>query len=167
MRKSTRAILCFVLLLIISSSLYLMQTQKKLRIKVSEPLTYAKIYGDAEGESHYSDEKLAFQLVDYAPPAPPISVTEAMAAENVSFISSPAGWCGDFHPAPQRQFVIVLVGELEVEVSDGEKRKFGPGSFVLVEDTWGKGHRSWVSSDQRCTAVVVPLNDQQEKEDAL
>ena len=160
MRKSTRTIFSIFLLLIISSSLHLLQTQKKLRIKVSEPVTYARIFTDADGESHYSDEKLTFQLVDYAPPAPPISVTEAMAAENVSFISSPAGWYGDFHSAPQRQFVFVLVGELEVEVSDGEKRKFGPGDFVLVEDTWGKGHRSWVSSEKRSTAVVVPLRNQ-------
>jgi hypothetical protein len=27
-----------------------------------------------------------------------------------------------------------------VEVSDGEKRVFGPGSVLLVEDTTGKGH---------------------------
>lgn len=140
-----------------------MQTQKKLCIKVSEPLTYARVSTDADGESHYSDEQLTFQLVDYAPPAPAISVTEALAAENVSFISSPSGWYGDFHPAPRRQFVFVLSGELEVEVSDGEKRKFGTGSFVLVEDTWGKGHRSWVSSEKRCTAVVVPLSELQNK----
>ncbi len=136
-----------------------MLTQKQLNIKVSEPLAYARIYTDADGESHFSDENMAFQLIDYAPPAPPISVTEAMAAENVSFISSPAGWYGDFHPAPQRQYVFVLIGELGVEVSDGEKRKFGPGSFVLVQDTWGKGHRSWVKSVQRCYCAVVPLGD--------
>jgi len=159
MRFSTRLIPGLLLILVLSSSLHLIQTQKKLRIKVSEPLTYARIYTDTDGESHYSDEKLTFRLVDYAPPAPPISVTEALAAENVSFISSPSGWYGDFHPAPQRQFVFVLIGELEVQVSDGEKRKFGPGSFVLVEDTWGKGHRSWVSSKTRGTAVVVPLED--------
>ena len=163
MRVSTRIRLGVALILILSSSLHLMQTQKTLNIKVSGPLAYARIYADADGESHYSDEKLTFQLVDYAPPAPPISVTEALAAENVSFISSPSGWYGDFHPAPRRQFVFVLSGELEVEVSDGEKRKFGPGSFVLVEDIWGKGHRSWVSSEKRSTAVVVPLSESQNK----
>jgi hypothetical protein len=29
---------------------------------------------------------------------------------------------------------------VEVEASDGEVRRFGPGEAVLVEDTGGKGH---------------------------
>lgn len=34
----------------------------------------------------------------------------------------------------------LVQGELEVGVSDGEKRQFLPGGSVLVEDTTGKGH---------------------------
>jgi hypothetical protein len=159
MKKAICGILCPFILLLLSFSLHHPQAQTQQEIKVSEPLTYARIYTDAEGESHFSDEKLMFQLIDYAPPAPPISVTEALAAENITFISSPAGWYGDFHPAPRRQFVIVLVGEMVVEVSDGEKRKFDPGKIILVEDTWGKGHRSIISSNIRATAVAIPLRE--------
>ena len=46
------------------------------------------------------------------------------------------------HTAPRRQLIVSLSGESEVTVSDGETRRFGPGSVVLVEDTSGKGHRT-------------------------
>jgi hypothetical protein len=58
---------------------------------------------------------------------------------------------------PRRQFVLVLVGELEVEVSDGEVRRFAPGSLILVEDTWGKGHVSRVVGAERGMAAAIPL----------
>lgn len=41
-----------------------------------------------------------------------------------------------------RQYIINLDGELEVTVSDGERRVFGSGSVLFVEDCEGKGHRS-------------------------
>jgi quercetin dioxygenase-like cupin family protein len=101
-------------------------------IEMSGPVTYSRAYTDDHGETHFSDEVLTFQLVDYAPPAPPISVSNVFEAENVGFISSPPGWHGDWHPAPRRQFILVLVGELEVKVSDGEMRRLGPGDLCLV-----------------------------------
>jgi hypothetical protein len=132
-------------------------TGKHQDIEPSGPVSYARIYTDEQGETHFSDEMLTFLLADYAPPAPPISVSKAFAAENISFISSPAGWLGGWHPAPRRQFVLVLVGELEVEVSDGEARCLGPGALYLVEDTTGKGHVSRVAGSVRVLAAAVPL----------
>jgi hypothetical protein len=128
-------------------------------IAVSEPIHYARVYTDSQGETHFCDETISFQLVDYAPPAPPISVTEIFAAENISFLSSPASWYGDWHPAPRRQFILVMAGELEVEVSDGEVRCFGPGSFCLVEDTTGKGHISRVVGSEQGLVAAIPLTD--------
>jgi len=43
------------------------------------------------------------------------------------------------HPAPCRQYVIVLQGGVEVTTSDGESRTSGAGEVVMVEDTTGKG----------------------------
>ena len=128
-------------------------------IEVADPLSFVRIYSDALGESHFADEELPFALVDFAPPAPPISVTEALAADSVAVISSPAGWHGDWHPVPRRQLMFVLAGELEVRVSDGEIRRFAPGAILLVEDTVGKGHVSAVVGTQRCFMANVPLRD--------
>jgi quercetin dioxygenase-like cupin family protein len=116
-----------------------------------------RIHSDSVGGSHFSDEELIFELVDFAPPAPPISVSKAFAAEKLIVISSAAGWYGDWHPAPGRQLMFCLSGILEVEVSDGEVRRFGPGSVILVEDTTGKGHVSRVVGDERSFMVAAPL----------
>lgn len=46
------------------------------------------------------------------------------------------------HTAPQEQWIILLSGRIEIEVTSGECRSFGPGDLVLVMDTSGRGHRT-------------------------
>jgi hypothetical protein len=130
-------------------------------IKVSEPFQYVRIYSDSTGESHFKEEEITFQLIDFAPPAPPISVSDIFNTSSKAYIiSSPPGWYGDWHPAPRRQLICGLTGiKLEVKVSDGETRVFGPGCFVLVEDTSGKGHISRILGNERGYMVVIPLED--------
>ncbi len=129
-------------------------------IPVAESLKYTRVYADSSGASHFADEEMEFELVDFAPPAPAISLSEVFNATSVTVISSPLGWYGDWHPTPQRQFVFILTGQLEAEVSDGEVRTFGPGSVALLEDTVGQGHISRIVSKERCYIVVVPLVDE-------
>jgi hypothetical protein len=129
-------------------------------IKVSEPLSITRLYSDPKGESHFADLQIPFELKDYAPPAPPISVTESMKADGFVIISSPAGWFGDWHPAPRRQYMICLSGTLEVKVTDGEVRRFGPGSVILVEDTTGKGHVSRVVGKERGYMIALPIKEE-------
>ena len=45
----------------------------------------------------------------------------------------------DWHTAPRKQFAINMTGELEVELTDGTRRKIG-SELVFLEDTTGKGH---------------------------
>jgi len=154
-KRLSRGLLGIIILL---ASLCLCQSQEKPgEIKVAEPLPYVRIYTDVDGQSHFGEAEISFRLVDYAPPAPPISVSEVFGAEGVSFISSPSGWFGDWHPAPRRQFILMLTGELEVEVSDGEMRKFIPGDIILVDDPTGQGHISRVVGKKRAYLAVVPL----------
>ena len=128
-------------------------------IEVAPPLSYVRIYSDPDGETHFSDEQLTFTLVDYAPPAPPISVSENLASESSTLISSPPGWYGDWHPVPQRQILCYLAGEIEAETSDGEVRRFGTGSVTLVEDVSGRGHCSRVIGTESVMAIVVQLEE--------
>jgi hypothetical protein len=44
-----------------------------------------------------------------------------------------------------------------VTASDGQTRRFGPQSLLLVEDMTGKGHKSRVVSDS--VAVIVGLSE--------
>ena len=45
----------------------------------------------------------------------------------------------DWHTAPRKQFAINMSGELEVELTDGSRRKIG-SDLVFLEDLTGKGH---------------------------
>ena len=130
---------------------------QKSKIEKSEPFEVVRIYTDDTGDSHFGHTEVSFNLVDYAPPAPPISVSDILDSEGVVFISSPVDWHGDWHPAPRRQLMFCLIGELEVTVSSGETRQFGPGSVILVEDTAGKGHVSRIVGNERCFMAAVPL----------
>jgi hypothetical protein len=121
-------------------------------------VTYARIYADEDGESHIEDISVALEMTDFAPPAPPLHLSRLEPAARVGYMHAPPGWCGDWHPAPRRQYVIYLSGVIEGETSDGAVRRFGPGSVSLLEDTTGKGHRSRVISDEGATTVVVQLD---------
>jgi quercetin dioxygenase-like cupin family protein len=46
-----------------------------------------------------------------------------------------------FHPAPRRQFVFVLQGELDVSTSDGSSYRVQPGDWLFADDVESKGHR--------------------------
>jgi hypothetical protein len=63
----------------------------------------------------------------------------------------------DWHPAPRRQWVIILSGELEIGLSDGTLRRFGPGDARLIEDTTGRGHTTRTLGDQPCLAMAIHL----------
>ncbi len=122
-------------------------------------MTFVRIYTDDARDSHFEEIEVELTTRDFAPPAPPIDLTEVMPATGVAFVRFPLGWFGDWHPTPRRQFFIFLAGELAGETSDGDQRRFGPGSVALVEDTTGKGHRSWVVSDGDVLATVDQLPD--------
>ena len=78
-------------------------------------------------------------------------------AEGIQFRSTDAGNFLDWHPAPRRQFVIVLSGQLEIGLGDGGKHVFGPGDARLVEDTTGRGHTTRVLGDRPCVTATIPL----------
>jgi len=83
--------------------------------------------------------------------------TKGLAATQIAFREWPVGQYLDWHPAPRRQFVIVLSGQLEIGLGDGGKRVFGPGDARLVEDTTGKGHTTRVVGNEPCLTATIPL----------
>ncbi len=122
-------------------------------------MKYVRLYADAAGESHFEDRAATLASVDFAPPAPPLDVSAPEAASRFLFLSAPVDWAGEWHSVPRRQWMLYLAGEIEVEASDGEVRRFGPGSVTLVEDTMGTGHRSRVVGETAALMAVVQLPD--------
>jgi hypothetical protein len=124
-----------------------------------EKVKYTRVFADSAGESHIEEVEMALTATDFAPPAPPLNLSQFSPATRFGFINAPPGWSGDWHPAPARQMIFYLAGQTEGETSDGSRRRFGPGDIVLLEDTTGKGHRSRVVGDQEVLGVVVQLED--------
>ena len=122
-------------------------------------VTYTCLYADSGGESHFKDVEVEFQETDFAPPATPVQASPFIPATECGFVTVPPGWYGDWHPAPQRQFMIHLAGQIETRVSDGEVRTFGSGDILLIEDTFGTGHISQVVGSAGALNAVVRLSD--------
>jgi quercetin dioxygenase-like cupin family protein len=118
---------------------------------------YTRFWSDSTGESHFEDDEITFASSNFAPPAPPLDVSAFAPAQQVGFVRMAAGWYGDWHPAPRRQFMFNLAGEVEVQVSDGEVRTFRPGDVVLLEDTTGKGHTTRIVSPVDLVMAVVQV----------
>jgi hypothetical protein len=120
-----------------------------------EHMKYTRIYADVNGETHLQDVEPLMKDAGNAS-----MMSEMMAAKGVIFRESNSEeYFIDWHNAPRRQFVVNLTGEVEITVSDGEKRHFGPGSILLAEDVTGKGHISrGVDKSERRT-LFVPLAD--------
>ena len=118
---------------------------------------YGILYTDQNGDSHFKDSEVGFELVNFAPPAPPVGLTCYMPASQLVFFKVPSGWYGDWHPAPKRQFFCCLSGEFELTASDGETRVYRAGQVFLLEDTTGKGHKSRVTIKEDFVAAIIQL----------
>lgn len=119
-------------------------------------VTYHRIYTDPQGDSHFDTVTVEQSLARAAPPAAPFYVSEDGPASKYRFYTFEPGWIGELHPAPARQFLALLSGEVEMETTDGTVRRFGPGDLVLLEDTSGRGHVTRNVGDGYAAFLVVP-----------
>ncbi len=69
-------------------------------------------------------------------------LSERLPVSSLIFREVDATYDYDFHNAPQKQYLILIDGGIEIETSLGDKRQFQPGQVLLLEDTEGKGHRA-------------------------
>jgi quercetin dioxygenase-like cupin family protein len=88
-----------------------------------------RIYTKDNGDS-------AVERLEISPTAGAIPVTQMTAGVYAGSGARRPDW----HTAPRRQFAINMTGELEVEISSGERTKIGAGDLVYLEDVTGKGH---------------------------
>lgn len=121
--------------------------------------TYTRLYTDESGETHFEDLEAELGPVDFAPPSAPLDLSVPIAATQFAFLGGPAGWQSDWHVSSARNMFVIVSGEWELEASDGEVRRLGPHTVLLVEDVTGKGHRSRVLSDEGSLAIAVQLKD--------
>ena len=111
-----------------------------------------RIYSDANGDSHFDD--IAIPLKDEGIVG---KLSDPVAAKAVIFREVLPSYDWDFHPAPQRQYIVLLDGEIEIETSLGDKRNFKHGEILLMEDTTGKGHKTRNVIPQKRRSIFILL----------
>lgn len=112
-----------------------------------------RLYADEAGETRFED--LAVSLEDAGPIG---RLSEQQPATGVIFRETSGDYDYSWHHAPQRQYIIMLDGMVDVETSLGEKRRFSTGDVLLVEDTHGKGHRSTAVDGQPRLSLFITLD---------
>ena len=123
----------------------------------TQSLRYVRVHDGIDGETHFEDVDVELEFAPFAPPAPPIAVSDSLPAAAVVFFGGPENWFGDFHPTPQRQFCMLCEGQLELQTTDGEARRFSPGDLLLLDDLSGRGHISRVVGPSPVAGVFVQL----------
>ena len=112
-----------------------------------------RMYTGPDGESHFEDIDIPLSKGDLADRrSEPVKVT------GIIFRETGGEYDLDWHNAPRRQFVINLVGEVEITVGDGTTRRLGQGDILLAEDTTGKGHLSRAVNNQPRKSIFVTLD---------
>lgn len=106
-----------------------------------------RMYTGSDGKSYLEEQTLAEH------PA----LGKRQAAKHIVFAQQPAGTFLDWHPAPRRQYVIVVSGQLEIGLGDGTVRRFGPGDARLVEDTTGQGHTTRYIGPGMVITATIPM----------
>lgn len=86
-------------------------------------------------------------------------LSDRFPAESVIFRTNEGTYDFDFHHAPQRQLIVLLEGEIESENILGETRRYKAGDIVLVEDTWGSGHKTKSIDGQHRRSLFIPVGD--------
>ncbi|WP_027387826.1 cupin domain-containing protein [Chryseobacterium gregarium] len=111
-----------------------------------------KILSDENGESHFED--LEIPLVNQGEIG---FLSEDIQVKKLQFRTVSADYDYNFHCAPQKQYIVLLDGGVEIETSSGEIRKFQTGEILLVEDTSGKGHKTKNLEKKKRTSLFIHI----------
>ena len=114
-------------------------------------MKYTRIYSDADGESHFEDIEVPLTdqgVVGFLSGNIPVS--------SIQFRENKEDYNWDFHTAPNKQFIILLDGAIEITTSLGEIKTFKGGDILFVEDMTGKGHKTKnITSIKRKSIFII------------
>jgi hypothetical protein len=121
---------------------------------MSEAKRFTRIATDAAGGSTFQDDEFPLDAPSgvtgmLTGTVPAASAVVPVRHDVFDFPPAP-------RPAPRRQWVVLLRGTGEVEVTDGSRRTFGPGDFFRAEDTDGSGHVTRPVGDPPIEGLFLP-----------
>lgn len=104
-------------------------------------MKFTRLLTASNGQSYFAEAEFSMQASAVG------FISEAIPSMQASFGSITTVIEMDWHNTPCKQFIIMLKGNMEIEVSDGSKRIFYPGDILLLEDITGVGHRTRAASE--------------------
>jgi len=113
------------------------------------PAVIKRIYTGTDGLSHVEEIPLDAKTV-----LEKITGAEVRVGEPGRF--------SDWHPGPQRQYIINLAGNGQLEVAEG-KVDLPPGSMEIIDDLTGKGHTTRITSKEQRVSIWLKFEDQKQR----
>jgi len=98
-------------------------------------MVVTRIHAATDGSARIERREVPMQ-----PDASGRATSADLPALRLSFRDTPPAHVNPKHRAPQRQFIFVTYGVVEIELGDGSRHRFGPGDVLFAEDTSGDGH---------------------------
>ena len=121
--------------------------------KLKRQMRVTRLYTGADQQSHFEDYEVDMDdhgSIGFLSARHPVS--------NLLFRHTGADYDFDWHNAPQRQYIVILEGGLDIEIGDGTRRRFGAGDILLAEDTTGQGHISRAVDGQPRRSLFITLD---------
>ena len=111
-----------------------------------------RIFADATGGTHFGDFEIPLKDAGQIG-----RLSGIQPGHGVIFRETDETYDYDWHPAPRKQWLILLDGQIRIETGDGEIREFGGGEIILLEDQNSRGHRSKQLSPGVRHSLFIPI----------
>ncbi len=118
----------------------------------------SRLFSDENGDSHFKE--IEVELNDAGEIG---RLSQQFPVDKIIFRENDGNYNFDFHNSPQRQFIVLLDGEIQIETSLGVKRNFKAGEILLVEDTIGKGHKTKSIDGKLRRSIFITIGDENVK----
>jgi hypothetical protein len=112
-----------------------------------------RLYTGVDQQSHFEDFEIEMDdhgLIGH--------LSARHAVTGLIFRHTDSDYDYSWHTAPQRQYIVILEGGLDVEIGDGTRRLFGAGDILLAEDTTGQGHISRAVNGQPRRSLFITID---------
>ncbi len=122
-------------------------------MSLNRTIKATRIYTGSDQKSHFEDFEIPLNdegKIGF--------LSERKKASSVIFRETSGDYDYGWHNAPERQFVIVLEGSVEITVGDGTSKVFTGGQVFLAEDTEGQGHKSRAINNEPRKSIFVTLD---------
>ena len=117
-----------------------------------------RFYTLPNGDSAFDEVELPVENASTDGFGNALKFSDTFACPAVRVFEAPVGMFQGWHNAPCRQICVMMQGVWEIGITNGERRRWGPGEVFLPDTVEGKGHTSEVIEGP-VRMFFIPLPD--------